>query len=85
MNKKIPMILAFSLVVSLLAACNLPGQTEPTQDLFPTPNMTLTALFAPGGIPPTVTPPGPGSLSALPQAARDSRARTRIVARMDPS
>lgn len=57
MSKKITTLLALSLVVSLLAACNLPGQPKPTQDLFPTPNLTLTALFAPGGIPPTVTPP----------------------------
>lgn len=57
MSKKGLIFLSLLCVVSLLSACNLPGQAKPTQDLFPTPNLTLTALFEPGGIPPTVTPP----------------------------
>lgn len=57
MSKKGLTTLSMILVVCLLAGCNLPGQTKPTQELFPTPNLTLTALFEPGGIPPTVTPP----------------------------
>lgn len=57
MSKKGLIFLSLLCVVSLLSACNLPGQAKPTQDLFPTPNLTLTALFQPGGIPPTVTPP----------------------------
>ncbi len=85
MSKKISMIVALSMVVSLLAACNLPGQPEPTQDLFPTPNMTLTALFAPGGIPPTVTPPAlvtatSGSVVVQPSATQPPPAATATTA-----
>jgi len=42
------------------AACTLPGAASPTPFTFPTPNMTLTAIFAPTETPtpgPTVPPP----------------------------
>jgi hypothetical protein len=96
MSKKALTILSMILMISLLAACNLPGQTEPTQDLFPTPNLTLTALFAPGGIPPTVTPPavvtatsGAGASQAsatpLPSAATSTSAASATATKLTPS
>jgi hypothetical protein len=46
-------IWALLVVASLLVSCALPMSSTPTQFVFPTPNMTMTALFQ---IPPTATP-----------------------------
>lgn len=45
--------LSFSLVTLIFAilACNLPGATAPTPFVFPTPNLTMTALFDPTRLP----------------------------------
>ncbi|GAP14062.1 hypothetical protein LARV_01824 [Longilinea arvoryzae] len=93
MSKKGFVILSLLCVVSLLTACNLPGQAKPTQDLFPTPNLTLTALFAPGGIPPTVTPPAlvtatSGSVvvaTTTPPAATATQAASATPTKVPPS
>jgi hypothetical protein len=42
---------ALAALLLAIAACTLPGATSPTPFTFPTPNLTLTAIFAP-----TVTP-----------------------------
>ncbi len=49
-------LLAMFLLASALAACTLPAPASPTPFTFPTPNMTLTAIFAPAL---TNTPPPP--------------------------
>ncbi len=93
MSKKGATFLSLLCVVSLLAACNLPGQTKPTQDLFPTPNLTLTALFEPGGIPPTVTPPAVvtatqavgATATATPPAATATGAPSATPTKVSPS
>ncbi len=44
-------------VLLALVACRLPGASAPTPIVFPTPNLTMTALYNPDqGIPPTATP-----------------------------
>ncbi len=49
-------ILLFALMV-VLVACRLPGASAPTPIVFPTPNLTMTALYNPDqSIPPTATP-----------------------------
>jgi hypothetical protein len=45
-------VLASCLMACLLVACALPMSSTPTQFVFPTPNLTMTALFQ---IPPTQT------------------------------
>jgi hypothetical protein len=45
-------ILASSIIALLLVGCALPMASTPTQFVFPTPNLTMTALFQ---IPPTNT------------------------------
>ena len=45
MNKKARIILVCSTLVFSVLACNLPG-SEPTQEFPPTPNATMTELFA---------------------------------------
>jgi hypothetical protein len=39
-------LIALSLTTSLVGACTLPGAASPTPFTFPTPNLTLTAVFA---------------------------------------
>lgn len=56
------LLTALVLVALAAAACTLPGAAPPTPFTFPTPNLTLTAVFAP-----TVTPsPPPPTLPPLP-------------------
>lgn len=43
------------LLVAAIVACNLPRVAAPTPFIFPTPNLTLTALFYPTSLPPTRT------------------------------
>jgi hypothetical protein len=51
----IPFVTFLALIA--LAGCNLPLNQTPTPIVFPTPNLTLTAIFAPPvTVPPTVTP-----------------------------
>ena len=60
-----------ALVVVLLAGCNFPMAQTPTP-LFPTPNidLTMTALFEPGGqYGPTLTPDMPPTQTAMPEPA----------------
>ena len=47
MKKSIYAILVAVLLVGLTAGCNLSASQEPTDIIFPTPNLTMTALFAP--------------------------------------
>lgn len=49
-------ILGMLLLAVLVAGCSLPISSTPTPFVFPTPNMTMTAIFKPQ-LPPTVTPP----------------------------
>lgn len=75
------------LLMIATAGCNLslPGHTAPTAFVFPTPNLTMTALFSSTlEIPPTATPPAvrtattqPGQATAtpLPQATATALAQ----------
>lgn len=53
--------LAILMLMLAASACTLPGAASPTPFTFPTPNLTLTAIFAPTETPapagPTVPPP----------------------------
>ena len=52
----LPAALLFFLII--LVGCNLPISQTPTPFVFPTPNLTMTAIFNPPVVvPPTVTPP----------------------------
>ena len=63
-------ILALSGLAILLFACALPNTSAPTPFVFPTANLTMTALFDPNaGVPPTATPSAVPSASALPATA----------------
>ena len=57
-------LLAPLLIVAAVISCDLPGATPPTAFVFPTPNETLTAIFAPTGTPgvPTETPAPPTTI-----------------------
>ena len=54
-------LLSVVVIALALGACTLPGAASPTPFTFPTPNMTLTAIFAPTSTwtpaPPTLPPP----------------------------
>jgi hypothetical protein len=45
-----------TLLVFLLVGCTLPGPSGPTPFTFPTPNLTLTAIFAPAVTLPPIAP-----------------------------
>lgn len=47
MKKMIYALMAAMLLVGMSAGCNLSASQEPTDIVFPTPNLTMTALFAP--------------------------------------
>jgi len=58
--KRFAAALVLITVVAAVAGCNLPIRPTPTPFVFPTPNLTMTAVFKPPVvIPPTVTPPSP--------------------------
>jgi hypothetical protein len=60
-------ILACTALAAALAACTLPGAASPTPFTFPTPNLTLTAIFAPTASPAgsTEAPPTPAVTSLV--------------------
>jgi hypothetical protein len=47
MRRRLVLFLLFGGLVLILVACTLPGASSPTPFVFPTPNLTLTAVFAP--------------------------------------
>ncbi len=51
--------LSWPLLALVLSACTLPGAASPTPFSFPTPNLTLTAIFAPTASPAATTEPPP--------------------------
>jgi hypothetical protein len=59
---------ALAALLLAICACTLPGATSPTPFTFPTPNLTLTAIFAPTvtatEVPPTLPPLEPTSTVA---------------------
>jgi hypothetical protein len=58
--KRVAAALVLLTVAAGMAGCNLPIRPTPTEFVFPTPNLTMTAIFKPPVvIPPTVTPPAP--------------------------
>jgi hypothetical protein len=59
-----PWLLAPLLILAAALACDLPGAAPPTAFVFPTPNETLTAIFAA-----TATPEASASTSTPPPAA----------------
>jgi hypothetical protein len=71
MKKSFPnRIVASSIMACLLVGCALPMASTPTQFVFPTPNLTMTALFQ---IPPTNTSaPQPTATQAVPTSATPS-------------
>jgi len=46
MNKRTKTLLFSACLLSLLLACNIPGVGKPEEDLFPTPDETMTELFS---------------------------------------
>ena len=88
-------LLAPLLLAAAAIGCDLPGATPPTAFVFPTPNETLTAIFAPtatpGGatvipatappiIPPTVlTPAGPSAPSTATVSGLSTRPNGVVV------
>ena len=59
MNRKIaPYVIILALMALAVLACNLPSAITPTPFTFPTPDLTLTAIFNPTQAePPTATQP----------------------------
>jgi hypothetical protein len=63
-------IVASCIMASLLVGCALPMASTPTQFVFPTPNLTMTALFQ---IPPTQTSaPQPSATQGVPTSSTPS-------------
>ncbi len=60
-------ILTCTALAVALSACTLPGAASPTPFTFPTPNLTLTAIFAPTASPNSATqaPPAPIATSLI--------------------
>jgi len=54
-----PWLLPLAAVLAAAVACDLPGAAPPTPFVFPTPNETLTAVFAPTPTAPAVDVPSP--------------------------
>lgn len=72
----IPVFVLFGILA--LTACNLPINQTPTEIVFPTPNLTMTAIFNPPVIvQPTVTPPEP-SVQPTEKVAEPTKAATPI-------
>lgn len=61
--------LSAAAVLLFLAACNLPVGTTPTPFAFPTPDLTLTAIFSPLAPSPTSPPPVATATGAAPVQA----------------
>ena len=53
-NRKILLLIILG-ILGITVACNLPVFATPEPFVFPTPDMTMTALFAPTLVPPTNT------------------------------
>lgn len=47
MNSQIKTLILIIMLITALAACNLPGSPAPTPFVFTTPDRTLTAIYAP--------------------------------------
>lgn len=68
-------LIILSLMAGLVGACTLPGAASPTPFTFPTPNLTLTAVFAsvatstppPASTLPPLVPTATSTPSAVPQ------------------
>jgi len=60
MTRRVLLLMMVALMAAI-AACEIPGTTSPTPFALPTPNLTLTAIFAPTNTPteapPTEIPP----------------------------
>ena len=60
MTRHIVLLVLVGLAAAVVA-CEIPGTTSPTPFALPTPNLTLTAIFAPTDTPteapPTLAPP----------------------------
>ena len=59
-------VLTLAALALALFSCTLPGATPPTPFVFPTPNQTLTAIFAPTA---ATTPAPPPTSEGLPTVA----------------
>lgn len=57
--KSLKILAALAVLISAALACNLPGTTAPTPFVFPTPNLTMTAIFAATLDAPLPTTPAP--------------------------
>ena len=53
-NRKLLLLIILG-ILGITVACNLPVFATPEPFVFPTPDMTMTALFAPTLVPPTNT------------------------------
>jgi hypothetical protein len=69
-------IWAAGILAAFLGACALPMSSTPTQFVFPTPNLTMTALFQ---IPPTVT------TGAQPTVAQPTVSQVTLTPTVTPS
>jgi hypothetical protein len=76
MTRRVPLLVAAALVAAAFA-CDIPGTVSPTPFALPTPNLTLTAIFAPTQTPtespatetPVVAPATLGVATLTPTAA----------------
>lgn len=74
MNFRKRTALGAGLLLLSLLGCNLPRPTSTPGIEFPTPNLTMTALFSPGGILGTSTPPPVVTATGEPQTGGPSPA-----------
>ena len=86
MKREIALVAALLVVAS--AACEVPGTASPTPFEFPTPNLTLTAIYAPTGSPtpqaPTDTPEPTDSARPTAAATSDSERGAPTATASDP-
>lgn len=64
---KLRVLIGWIAMILLVSACTFPDLSPPTPFSFPTPNLTMTALFQPTQtIPPSVTPPQVNTATSAP-------------------
>lgn len=76
---RVKLFATFALLVVGAAACTLPGVVSPTPFTFPTPDLTLTALFAPSSTPEQPTSTQPSLISVTPEPETSTAQATEAV------
>jgi Carbohydrate family 9 binding domain-like len=79
--------LSWLILAIWLAGCTLPGAASPTPFSFPTPNLTLTAIFAPTASPASTTeaPPTPQVTNVVVQTTTPEVAGTQAASATLPA